>query len=158
MAKKTQQEFITQAQQVHGDQFDYSKVEYINTHTPVQIMCRQCGISFFQEPSSHLAGRGCPKCSKKQIHKRVNQEDFIARAKKIHGEKYDYSKTEYRDMRSKVLVICPLHGEFYQRAQSHLLGSGCPACKRENHINRLKEMRERLAKQEQNNMIVKELC
>ena len=149
MARKTKQEFIKEAQLVHGDRYEYSEVEYVNTHVPVKIRCQQCGAFFFQEPSSHLAGRGCPKCSKKQTHKRVNQEMFIARAKEVHGDKYDYSKVDYQDMHSKVLVICPRHGEFYQRAQSHLLGSGCPKCKYENHLTRIKSMMEHQNEQKQ---------
>jgi len=142
MARKTKQEFIEEAQQVHGDRFDYSEVEYVNTHTPVKIMCGQCGLVFFQEPSSHLAGHGCPKCSKKKTHKIIDQEVFIARAKEVHGDKYDYSKTEYKDMHSKVHIICPRHGDFYQRAQSHLLGSGCPECKRDKQVERIKRIME----------------
>ena len=144
MARKTIQEFVEQAQQVHGDKFDYSGVEYFNTHTPVKIRCNQCGLVFFQEPSSHLAGRGCPKCSKKQTHKRVNQDMFLARAKEVHGDKYDYSNTDYQNMRSKVAIICPRLGVFYQRAQSHILGCGCPECKRENHLARIKLLMESL--------------
>ena len=140
MARKTTQEFVEQARQVHGDKFEYSEVEYINTHTPVKIKCKECGLVFPQEPSSHLAGRGCPKCSKKQTHKRVNQDMFIARAKEVHGDKYDYSKTDYQNMRSKVAIICPRHGVFYQRAQSHLLGSGCPMCKYVAHMERIKRL------------------
>ena len=151
MARKTAQEFIDQAQRMHGDKFDYSVVEYINTHTPVKIRCRQCGLVFKQEPSSHLAGRECPKCSKKQTHKRVNQDMFIARAMEVHGDKYDYSKTVYQDMHSKVLVICPQHGEFYQRAQSHLLGSGCPMCKYDAHMERLKKMMEQIGQDRDSN-------
>jgi hypothetical protein len=49
MARKTRQEFIEQAQQVHGERFDYSEVEYVNTHTPVKIRCNQCGLVFSQE-------------------------------------------------------------------------------------------------------------
>lgn len=53
---KTTAQFSFEAQSVHGDKFDYSEVEYTNTHTPVKIKCNQCGLVFFQEPSSHLAG------------------------------------------------------------------------------------------------------
>ena len=74
---------------------------------------------------------------------------FIARAKEIHGDKYDYSKVDYQDMHSKVLVICPRHSEFYQRAQSHLLGCGCPKCKYDKHIARIKRMMERQIDQKQ---------
>ena len=135
MARKTKQEFIEEAQQVHGDRFDYSEVEYVNTHTPVKIMCGQCGLVF-----------SCPKCSKKKTHKIIDQEVFIARAKEVHGDKYDYSKTEYKDMHSKVHIICPRHGDFYQRAQSHILGNGCPLCKRDKQIERMKVMMERVIK------------
>ena len=151
MARKTRQEFIEQAQRGHGDQFDYSEVEYVNTHTPVKIRCKQCGLVFLQEPSSHLAGRGCPKCSKRQTHKRVNQELYIARAREVHGDKYDYSKTVYENMHSKVLIICPCHGEFYQRAQSHLLGSGCPMCKYDAHMDRIRKMMEQIEQGEGTN-------
>ena len=146
MARKTKQEFIEEAQQVHGDRFDYSEVEYVNTHTPVKITCGQCGLVFFQEPSSHLAGHSCPKCSKKKTHRVIDQKAFIARAKEVHGVKYDYSKTEYKDMHSKVHIICPRHGDFYQRAQSHILGNGCPLCKRDKQIERMKVMMERVIK------------
>ena len=138
--RKTTSQFVEEAQKVHGDKYDYSEVEYVNTHVPVKIRCNECGGVFLQEPSSHLAGHGCPKCNKKQTQRRVDQTTFIVRAIEVHGNKYDYSKVEYRDMRSKVEIICPRHGAFWQRAQSHLLGCGCPACKRDAHIERLKQI------------------
>ena len=123
---------------MHGDNYDYSEVEYVNTHKPVKIRCLQCGNYFFQEPAAHLVGRGCPRCSKKQTHKRVDQTAFIARAKEVHGDKYDYSKTKYIDMRSNVEIVCPVHGPFFQRAQSHILGHGCPFCKSDRQKERMK--------------------
>jgi Zn finger protein HypA/HybF involved in hydrogenase expression len=80
--RKTTPQFVEEAQWVHGENFDYSEVEYVNTHTPVMIKCRQCGAFFMQEPTSLLAGCGCPKCSKKTI----SQEAFIAGARKVHGD------------------------------------------------------------------------
>ena len=138
--RKTTPQFVEEAQRVHGEKFDYSEVEYVNTHTPVKIKCRQCGVVFMQEPASHLAGCGCPKCSKKKTDRKMSQETFITRARNVHGDKYDYSKTVYQDMRSKILIVCPRHGEFWQRAQSHILGNGCPECKHEKHIERFKRM------------------
>jgi rubrerythrin len=87
MIRKTTQEFIEQDLYVHGDEFDYFEVEYVNTHTSVKTRCNQCGIVFQQEPSSHLVDRGCPICSKKQTHKLVNQDMFIARARMFRGHK-----------------------------------------------------------------------
>lgn len=135
--RKTTSEFISEARNVHGGLFDYSEVKYVNTHTPVKIKCKQCGAVFLQEPASHLSGRGCPKCARRQTHLRVNQEQYIERAKAVHGNKYDYSKTKYVNMHTKITIICPTHGEFTQNAQSHISGSGCPKCKRDNHIKRI---------------------
>lgn len=136
--RKTTEQFVKEAVQVHGDKYDYSEVEYVNTHKPVKIRCLQCGNYFFQEPAAHLVGRGCPRCSKKQTHKRVDQTAFITRAKEVHGDKYDYSKTEYINMRSNVEIVCPVHGPFYQRAQTHILGHGCPLCKSDRQKERMK--------------------
>ena len=60
--------------------------------------------------------------------KKKTTEDFINEARKVHGEKYDYSKTEYKGIFEKVTVICPVHGEFEQTAHNHLRGNGCPKC------------------------------
>ena len=59
--KNTLDEFITQAKEKHGDKYDYSNVEYINTNTTIQIVCKLHGI-FKKSPHSHLLGRGCCKC------------------------------------------------------------------------------------------------
>lgn len=100
-------EFIEKARKVHGDKYDYSKVEYVNTHTPVIIICPEHG-EFAQTPLKHLSGQGCAKCSKAFL----STEDFIKKAKVIHGERYDYSKTKYIDSKTPVIIICPTHGEF----------------------------------------------
>ena len=53
--RKTTSQFVEEAQRVHGEKFDYLEVEYVNTHTPVKIKCRQCGVVFRKEPTSQLA-------------------------------------------------------------------------------------------------------
>ena len=87
---ETTPQFVEEAQRAHGVKFDYSEVEYVNIHTPVKIKCRQCGVVFMQEPASHLAGCGCPKCNKKSDRK-MSQEAFIARARDLHGDIFPYS-------------------------------------------------------------------
>ena len=62
------------------------------------------------------------------MSKRLTTQEFIEKAKQLHNDKYDYSKTVYSTSRDKVIIICPEHGEFEQKASSHLLGSGCPKC------------------------------
>ena len=124
MGKLTTKEFIAKAKAVHGDRYDYSKVEYVDSKTEVCIICSEHG-EFWQKPKNHLSGYGCPICSGR---KKMRTIDFINRAKSVHGDKYDYSKTEYKGNSEKVCIFCPEHGEFWQRANNHLKGVGCPKC------------------------------
>ena len=122
--KKTTKEFITESKTIHNDKYDYSKVEYVNAKTKVCIICPEHG-EFWQTPSNHLKGQGCPKCG--GIY-HYNTQEWIEEAKKIHKNKYDYSKVEYVNNKTDVCIICPEHGEFWQTPNSHLKGSGCPKC------------------------------
>ena len=125
----TNEEFILKARQIHGWKYDYSKVRYINNSTKICIICPQHG-EFWQTPGSHLSGCGCPKCAnnKKSVSQKSNTEQFIEKAKKVHGDKYDYSKVEYSKSSVKVCIICPEHGEFWQTPNNHLKGGGCQKC------------------------------
>ena len=117
--------FIKKAKEIHGDKYDYSKVEYKNSNTKVCIICPEHG-EFWQLPYHHLHGCGCSKCRSKKMT--LTTEEFIERAKEIHGDKYDYSKTEYVDNKTKICIICPIHGEFWQIPLNHLQNKGCPYC------------------------------
>lgn len=121
--------FIEKAIKVHGDKYDYSKVEYIDSKTPICIVCPEHG-EFWQLPHVHLKSSGCPHCGKeiKRQKLTLTTEEFIKRAKQVHGDKYDYSKVEYKDSKTKICIICPKHGEFWQTAYIHLNGGGCPRC------------------------------
>ena len=127
----TTEEFVEKAKSIHGDKYDYSKVIYKNASTPVEIICKHHG-SFFQKPACHLNGHGCQKCGGSLP---LNTEAFIERSIDIHGSKYDYSKTNYFNNSTKVCIICPEHGEFWQRPIHHLNGVGCPLCN-ESHLER----------------------
>lgn len=63
--------------------------------------------------------------------KKLTQEEFILKSNNIHKGKYDYSKVKYINNATKVCIICPTHGEFEQIPRNHLMGKGCPNCKRE---------------------------
>ena len=199
----TTEEFIKQSRKIHGNKYDYSKVEYTNSHAKVIIICPKHG-EFKQIAREHLKGQGCPRCKGKKhwdtrgrittedfvekykklrpeydyslvkyekSNKKIklicpmhgvfeitpnslqqgsscpkcskrfmNTEYFIEQAKKIHGDKYDYSKVEYKGKQYKVCIICPEHGEFWQTSSVHLRGGGCPKCKMshlENEISQL---------------------
>ena len=134
----SKEEFIKKAREVHGDKYDYSKVEYVGALTKVCIICPEHG-EFWQVPSSHLNGNGCPKCG----HKTPLIEDFVKKSKRKHGNKYDYSKAVYVDWKTKVCIICPEHGEFWQKLNDHTNGQGCPTCAHEANGER-----KRLSKEE----------
>ena len=123
--------FIKKSREVHGDRYDYSKVEYKSVKDKVCIICREEEHGeFYQIPNSHLKGSGCPKCGKveRTNGRKYTKKIFEMKAKEVHGDKYDYSKVEYKSVKDKVCIICPEHGEFYQNAGSHLMGIGCPRC------------------------------
>ena len=125
-------EFIKKCHKVHGDKYDYSKVEYDGAHTKVCIICPKPDHGeFWQTPSNHLQEHGCPKCSKEVNveHCHFSKEDFIKKAHKKHPGKYDYSKVEYVNCNTKVCIKCTKHGEFWQTPSNHLQGQGCPKCK-----------------------------
>jgi hypothetical protein len=133
MSKKlTTEEFIKRAKEIHGEKYDYSKVEYVNNHTKVCIICPKHG-EFWQIPSNHLntnRPRGCPFCGIEttNLKNTYSKEKFIEKAKLKHKNKYDYSKVVYEKSNEKICIICPEHGEFWQTPASHLMGYGCPYC------------------------------
>jgi len=120
----TKEDFIKKACEVHKDKYDYSKVKYVNNYTKVCIIDPEYG-EFLQTPANHLNGKGCYKRSGKSVPTR---EEWIASARKVHGDKYNYSKVAYVNSKTKVCIICPEHGEFKQRPSHHLNGVGCPKC------------------------------
>lgn len=117
-------DFIMKSKKIHGDLYDYSNTIYFNSKTPLEIKCQKHGI-FKQIPSHHLNGSGCPECAGNKNSK----TSFIDKSIKKHGKYYDYSKVNYINNKSKVIIICPIHNEFEQLPKYHLKGSGCPICK-----------------------------
>ena len=128
----TQEEFIKRAKELHGDKYDYSKVEYTNSITKVCIICKRCGGEFFQTPDKHIYSKhGCKKCECKERDdkRRITLDRFIQLANKVHNNKYDYSKVSYVNIQTNVCIICPIHGEFWQTPGSHVnQKQGCPKC------------------------------
>lgn len=127
----TTKEFIERANEVHGiGTYDYSKVNYINMYTDVIITCPIHG-DFPQEPLNHLSGRGCKLCGyiKSSKTQRLTLEKFIEKANEVHGKgTYDYSKVEYINNNTEIIITCPKHGDFPQTPHNHLNGEGCSKC------------------------------
>lgn len=133
--KKTSEEFIQAARKVHGNKYSYDKVNYINNKTKVVITCNNHG-DFEQTPGNHIGlKQGCGKCGKRiktefiEKVKKTTTKDFFERAKQIHGDKYNYEKVKYVNNRTKVIITCPIHGDFDQAPDGHLnQEQGCPSC------------------------------
>ena len=126
---KTTENFINEAVKIHGDQYDYSRVQYVDIYSHVKIVCNSHG-EFIQTPKNHLRGCGCSECriTKRAITSTKTTENFINEAVKIHGDRYDYSLVQYGAYKTDVLIKCSIHGSFEQTPATHLNGSGCPDC------------------------------
>lgn len=129
MKKITNIDFIKKAIVIHGNKYDYNKVNYSHAHIKVIITCHEHG-DFSQTPANHLSGKGCPSCGIRQSRnvKCLTKEQFVQKSNSLHGNKYDYSKVIYKHSQDKVIVTCIEHGDFEQRANAHLQGQGCPNC------------------------------
>lgn len=121
--------YIARAVEVHGNKFNYEKTVYKSYSGKVVITCPIHG-DFNQSATSHLCGNGCRPCSNlERIRKATTtQSEFIAKAKAIHGNLYSYEKTIYKNGRVGVVITCSTHGDFTQRASTHLIGRGCRKC------------------------------
>ena len=115
---------------VHGNRYLYDKLIYKGSEEPVIITCRQHG-DFVTTTHTHLKGWNCPTCTKIKIarSKRKTTAQFIEEAKKVHGDKFDYSNTVYTTNNVKLKIICKVHGEFTQYPNGHLTSKhGCELC------------------------------
>lgn len=126
----TTRQFIDSSNEIHNCKYDYSLVKYINSYTKVTIICPLHG-KFEQTPLRHRRGNGCYNCGKISAakSKSLGIKKFIERASILHNKKYDYSKVEYINAHTSVIIMCPIHGEFSQYPNDHLYGkTGCPKC------------------------------
>ena len=114
-------EFIEKSRQIFGDVFDYSKTNFCGWHEKLCITCPKHG-DIWVAPNNHLHSykQGCTKCN--------CEKHFLEKSKLVHGNKYDYSKVIYVDSKTKICIICPEHGEFWQLPGEHLSGRGCKKC------------------------------
>lgn len=144
--RSSKEGFIKKAKEVHGDKYDYSLVDYINNRTNITIICPEHG-EFLKTPCNHLKGQGHPASKGKR---RVNTDIFIKDAMQVHGEKYNYSLVEYVNSKTKVCIICPNHGEFWQTPNNHIKGQGHPYSMvlklRELHLSNTEEFIEKARK------------
>ena len=120
----TTKEFIEQAKTIHGNKYNYSKVQYKSTDNKIIIICPEHG-EFEQTPHGHLRGNCCPEC----MNTKKTTEEFIKVANELHGDKYVYEKTNYINTVTKVIITCPIHGDWEQTPNAHTIKKqGCPGC------------------------------
>ncbi len=128
------QNFIANAKSVHGNRYDYSQSEYINSSTKIKIICKRHGI-FEQLPRKHINQKhNCPACGNqsRQKNNASTNEEFTAKAKIIHGGYYSYKNVDYRNNNIEIEITCPKHGDFSQTPSAHLkLNIPCKSCRNE---------------------------
>lgn len=123
------EEFIEKAKQMHGDAYDYSLTNYINTNTNVIIICPKHNLKFEQTPKQHLCyGHGCIKCGNESRTIKLSNEEFIEKAQERHQNLYDYSLVNYINTITKIIIICRKHDRFELLPYTHLKGAKCPKC------------------------------
>lgn len=126
MIKIPSEEWIKRFKEIHSDKYDYSKSLILNASTKIEIICPKHG-SFWQQPCMHKKGQGCPKCAGVA---KLTKNELIKQFRDIHGDKYDYSKIIYKNDSTKIEIICPKHGSFWQKPNDHKNNHGCPGCAR----------------------------
>ena len=119
----TTEKYIKKEREIHGYKYDLSKAVYVDANTKMCFICPEHG-EFWQLPYSHLGGQGCPKCAGRNL----TQEEVIKAFRNIQGNTYIYDKVIFKNMTSKIIITCPIHGDFLQTPRKHLQGQGCPVC------------------------------
>lgn len=129
--------FLTKSRITHGDKYDYSCIPSVFRYdTFVNIVCTVHGV-FSQKACAHATMKsGCPLCANDSRttnvynKKRHSLEQFIEKARRVHGKYYDYSLTQYVAQMKDLTVVCPKHGPFVVCANNHIHGTGCNKCRR----------------------------
>ena len=144
LGKTTKEKFIDKANLLHNNKYDYSRVDYKNSYTKVEIVCKDHGI-FNIRPKDHVKSgvyhngnllcSGCPKCgdNKAARARTKSTEYFLEKVRLIHGDKFDYSKVDYKHTNINIKVICKRHNLEFEVTPSNFVGNihNCPECYRE---------------------------
>lgn len=123
--------FIAKIISIHGNnKFGFDMCEYNGNRHDVTLLCHSCNEYFTTKAMFPLRGCGCSNCRRSITAKKKtsNTNEFIAKATKVHGGKYDYSESEYLRSNRKIKIICKDHGPFYMTPSNHLNGQSCKEC------------------------------
>jgi superfamily II DNA or RNA helicase len=123
---------IENFKKVHGEDYDYSLVDYKNAHTKINVICKVHG-AFEIMPHYHQNGGRCPKCFGRKIY---DTSSVIELFKDKHGDTYDYSEFVFEKMIKKAVINCKIHGKFEKTPSKHIDGQGCPICSKISRVSR----------------------
>lgn len=140
--KLTWEQVLNDFTRVHGDKFDYSNVDYVNNTTKIEVRCKKHDFIFHPTPKNHRRGTQCKKCGREsQIEKASKGKDkFIEEGIEIFGDKDDYSLVDYVNTKTKVDIICSIHGKFEVQPDAYIRGLGCEECRRKKTKSTDKDM------------------
>lgn len=136
MKKLTTEEFKKRYYEKYGDKYNLEKVNYFNNKKEIIVTCPIHG-DFKIRPNDLMMGQGCPYCGGT---KKSNTEDFIKKASYVHNNYFSYEKTVYVNSNEKLIVTCPIHGDFEVKANNHLNGANCLKCKREKISHKINKL------------------
>lgn len=129
----TEENFLQRCYEKYGEAFDLSLVRYNHPKDKIKVICNHCGTTFEMRANNFLYKKSsecCPNCQYEKMGRKFafSKDDFLKKAKATHGDFYSYDKVVYRNMQTKIIVTCPIHGDFYIWPQLHIRGYGCPLC------------------------------
>ena len=109
---------------LYGNKYDYSKSDFSTSKNITTVICPEHG-EFKVDYDHHFNAKiGCRYCS----YPVRDTESFKKEAIIRHKGYYSYDKSEYVNSHTKVVITCPIHGDFEQSPNAHLRGEGCPDC------------------------------
>jgi len=130
--------FIEKSKIKFGEKYNYSKSIYINRDSNITIICPEHG-EFITSSKNHLSSdTGCFLCGRKLSNDKSKNDikDFIKKANLLHNNKYKYDKSNYITDKTKIVITCPIHGDFQQTPNNHLRNkNGCYKCYKESMIS-----------------------
>lgn len=122
-------DWVKKVSKLHLNKYIYPEKYHgeFSSNAIVGITCPKHGI-WLQRASSHSGGNGCKKCHIES--RRMSKDEFVMKAREIHGGKYDYSNVVFTNNKEYIEIICPVHGKWRTKPNQHLsMKSGCPRCR-----------------------------
>ena len=124
------EEFKNICNTIHDYKYDYSKVEYVNNYTHVLVGCSAHNLEWSVQANSHMKGARCRECANESISKKLRRsfDDYLIIFKNVHGDIFDFSRSDYKGSKEPILVICEKGHEWWVAPQKLADGAKCSYC------------------------------